>query len=234
MRIRSIIIEDEPLAQKVLKKYIQDFPTIELCGVFNDSIKAQPFVHSLKPDLIFLDINLPVVSGISFLKSLNNPPLIIFTTAYPDFALEGYELNAVDYLLKPFSFERFIKAVNKASEKWQLSKPERQNTVEDFIFIKVDKKLYRIGFEDILYFEALDDYVKVITQSKHYLTNNTLKNLLDDLPTTKFVRVHKSFIVAVSKIDYVEGNYVRIGNAEVPVGSVYKEDLVSLYKIRKK
>lgn len=232
MSIRCIIIEDEPLAQNILKKYISEFPGLELSGTYESAVAAQPYLLQDKPDILFLDINLPTISGINFLKTLNNPPLIIFTTAYPDFAIEGFELNAVDYLLKPFSLERFIKAMNKAIER--LGPKESPKPEEGFIFIKVDKKLYRLATGDILYLEAVDDYVKVFTTTRQYLTNNTLKNIQEELPATKFMRVHKSYIVCIGKIEYIEGNYIRIGGKEIPVGAVYKDDLLALYKGKRK
>lgn len=235
MIIKCAVIEDEPLAQDVLRKYIEDVPFLRLSGMYNDPIEAQPQLHTEKPDLVFLDINLPVVSGINFLKTLTNPPLVIFTTAYQDFALDGFELNAIDYLLKPFSFERFIKAVNKASERLQSANGEKGKPAdEDFLFIKVDKKLYRIAVDDIIYLEALDDYVKIKTISREYLTNNTLKSLQDELPANRFIRVHKSFIISLSKIDFIEGNYIKMQGKEVPVGAVYKDELVSLFRGKRK
>lgn len=232
MTIKCFIIEDEPLAQNILRKYISQFPGLLLAGTYDTALAAQPYLLQEKPDVIFLDINLPTISGINFLKTLTNPPLIIFTTAYPDFAVEGYELNAVDYLLKPFSLERFIKAMNKAVER--LAPKETAKGDEDSIFIKVDKKLYRLATDDINYLEAVDDYVKVITTEKQFLTNSTLKHIQEELPPSRFIRVHKSYIVCIGKIEYIEGNYIRIGGKDVPVGAVYKDDLLALYKGKKK
>ncbi len=231
---KCFIIEDEPLAQDVLKKYITDYPLLQLCGVYKTAIEAQAQMQLLKPDLIFLDINLPILSGINFLKSLYNPPLVIFTTAYTDFALDGYELNAVDYLLKPFSFERFVKAANKALELARTKDTEHLIIETGFIFIKVDRKLVRINVADIVYVEALDDYVKIVTDSKEYLTNNTLKNMQQELPSGQFMRVHKSFLVATGKIEYIEGNFIKIVTAELPIGAVYKDDVLDLFKGKKK
>ncbi len=232
MPIKCLILEDEPLAQNVLRNYIQQFSGLELIGIYGDPVEAQAFIHRAKPDIIFLDINLPKISGINFLKALSNPPLIIFTTAYQDFALEGFELNAVDYLLKPFSLERFIKAVNKAMQR--LEPREETKTDEEALFVKVDKKLYRVATEEILYLEALDDYVKVATSTKEFLTNNTLKNLQDELPPSRFMRVHKSYLVCIGKIDYIEGNYIRMGSKEIPIGAVYKEQFLTLFKGKKR
>ena len=232
MKVKCFIIEDEPLAQNVLKKYIEDYPLLELCGIYRDALEAQKDLYEIKPELLFLDINLPVISGINFLKTLNQPPLVIFTTAYPDYAIEGFELNAVDYLLKPFSYERFLKAVHKVIDRLPSSDKERGN--EESIFLKVDKKAVRVNVDEIYYLEALDDYIKVITETKNYLINSTLKNMQQELPEHKFIRVHKSYLVAREKIDYIEGNYIRIREKDIPVGAVYKEDVQALFSKKKK
>lgn len=232
MKVKCFVIEDEPLAQNVLRKYIEDFPLLELCGVYKDAIEAQKDLYEIKPELLFLDINLPVISGINFLKTLNQPPLVIFTTAYPDYAIEGFEMNAVDYLLKPFSYERFLKAVHKVLDRLHLS--EKDRPADDSIFLKVDKKAVRVNVEEIYYIEALDDYIKVITENKNYLTNSTLKNMQHELPAHKFIRVHKSYLVAREKIEYIEGNYIRIRDKDIPVGAVYKEDVQALFSKKKK
>jgi len=232
--IRCVIIEDEPLARNVLKKYIRDYPLLELAAVCNDAIEAQSVLASGNIQLLFLDINLPRLSGISFLKTLPHPPMVIFTTAYPEFAVEGFELDAIDYLLKPFSFERFLKSVNKALSKQTGShqKPAVIKNPDKFIFIKSDKKVYKIDFENILYIEATGDYVKVVTTDNQYLVNNTLKNLLEELPGSEFIRVHKSYIISRDKIKFVEGNYIKIGNTDVPIGAAYKEEISGWLKER--
>lgn len=226
---KCIIIEDEPLAQNVLKKYIDDHPALELAATCNNALNAQPILNQESIQLIFLDINLPKLSGINFLKSLPHPPLVIFTTAYPEFAVEGFELNAIDYLLKPFSFERFLKAVNKAIEK--LQKPVAiSQPADSFIFLKSDKKTYKVDLDSILYIEATGDYLKVLTTSQQLIIHNTLKNFLEELPADKFIRVHKSFVIAKNKILYFEGNYVRIGKEDIPIGASYKEEVLTSLK----
>lgn len=229
--IRCAIIEDEPLAQNVLKKYIAGYPLLQLDFVCNDAIEAQALLTENNVQLLFLDINLPRLSGISFLKTLTDPPMIIFTTAYPEFAVEGFELDAVDYLLKPFSFERFLKAVNKALAKQTGVRQSADNRNPDkFIFLKADKKVYKIDFENILYIEATGDYVKVITSDNQYVVNNTLKSLLEELPDTDFIRVHKSYIISRDKIKFVEGNYIKIGNADIPIGAAYRDEIFGWLK----
>lgn len=225
---RCLVVEDEPLAQNVLKKYIAEHPLLELAAVCADAPEAQQWLARQQAALVFLDINLPRLSGISFLKSLSRPPLVIFTTAYPEFAVEGFELDAVDYLVKPFSFERFLRAVNKALEKLERKEPPAPATS---IFIRADKKVYKINLADILYIEALDDYVKVVTTQGHYLVHDTLKSMQEELPAEQFMRVHKSYIIAGSKIVFIEGNYVKIGDRDIPIGASYREEVFARLKI---
>ena len=229
--IRCLIIEDEPLAQNVLKKYIEDLPSLELVAVCSDALEAQGIVQSKNIQLLFLDINLPKLSGINFLKTLPQPPAVIFTTAYPEFAVQGFELDAIDYLLKPFSFERFLKAVNKASAKTgrEANTAEERNT-DNFIFLKADKKVYKIDLEDILYAEATGDYVKVVAKDGQYTANITLKKLMEELPAHGFIRVHKSYIISASKIKFFEGNYVKVGTTDIPIGAAYREELFARLK----
>lgn len=225
------IIEDEPLAQNVLKKYIDEHPALELEFVCSDALEAQQLLPEHNIQLIFLDINLPRLSGINFLKTLSHPPLVIFTTAYPEYAVEGFELDAADYLVKPFSFERFLKAVNKATDKLNQAEATAANEKAiSFIFLKADRKVYKIDFEDIFYIESIGDYVKVVTKQGQYVVNNTLKNLLEELPSLEFMRVHKSFIIAKSKIIFFEGNYVKVSDKEIPIGASYREEIYARLK----
>ena len=225
-----MVIEDEPLAQNVLKKYIGEHPSLELVTICSDALEAQTLLAKQPASLLFLDINLPRLSGISFLKSLAHPPLVIFTTAYPEYAVEGFELDAIDYLVKPFSFERFLKAINKAMEKLERPAGGSAPAFSNSIFIKADKKVYKINLTDIQYLEALDDYVKVVTSQNSYLVNDTLRNLQEKLPATHFVRVHKSFIIATGSIIFFEGNFVKIGNREIPIGASYREEIFKRLK----
>lgn len=227
---RCLVVEDEPLAQNVLKKYIGEHPLLELAAVCSDAVEAQQWLAKQQAAIVFLDINLPRLSGISFLKSLSRPPLVIFTTAYPEFAAEGFELDAVDYLVKPFSFERFLKAVNKALEKLERAAPGNALSATS-IFVKADKKVYKVNLADILYIEALDDYVKVVTTQGHYLVHDTLKSLQEELPAEQFMRVHKSYIIASNKIIFIEGNYVKIGEKDIPIGASYREAVFARLKI---
>lgn len=227
--IQCAIIEDEPLAQNVLKKYIEDHPALELTAVCNNAEEAQKVLLRRDIELLFLDINLPKLSGISFLKTLPHRPLVIFTTAYPEYAVEGFELDAIDYLLKPFSFERFLKAANKAVQ--QLKKKEiAEQTTPSFIFLKAGKKVHKVNLDDILYIEAAGDYIKIMTESGQYIVNDTLKSLQDELPPVQFIRVHKSYIISRSKIKFFEGNYVKVGIADIPIGNSYKEEISTRLK----
>ena len=223
---KCIIIEDEPLAQNVLKKYIGDHPSLQLIAVCPDAMEAQTILNKQRIDLVFLDINLPKLSGVNFIKTLIHPPLVIFTTAYPEFAVEGFELNAIDYLLKPFSFERFLKAVNKAIEKINSSsviKPKE----DSFIFLKADKKIHKIDIDSIHYIEATGDYIKVVTASGQLLVNETMKKMLEDLPAHLFIRVHKGFIISRNKIRFIEGNYVQVGDKSIPIGATYRSEVIA-------
>lgn len=226
-RYKCLIIEDEPLAQNVLKKYIGDHPSMELVAICNDALEAQSILMQQTVHLLFLDINLPKLSGINFIKTLIRRPLIIFTTAYPEFAVEGFELNAVDYLLKPFSFERFLKAVNKVIEK--LNTTVQNNTAESnsFIFLKADKKNHKIDLESIHYIEAIGDYMKVVTDTGQLIINETMKKLQEELPERSFIRVHKSFIISRARIKYIEGNYVQLEERSIPIGATYRNEVLA-------
>lgn len=224
-RYKCIIIEDEPLAQNVLKKYIGEHPTLELICVCNDALEAQSVLMQQTIQLVFLDINLPKLSGINFIKTLIHPPLIIFTTAYPEFAVEGFELNAVDYLLKPFSFERFLKAVNKALEK--LSSQNSDENKPSHIFLKADKKIHKVDLDSIHFIEAIGDYMKVVTDTGQLIINETMKKLQKELPANSFIRVHKSFIISRNKIKFIEGNYVQVEDKSIPIGATYRNEVLT-------
>lgn len=216
--IKCIVVDDEPLGRNVMEKYISQTPDLVLTGVCRNAFEASRMLHSKEIDLLFLDINMPGLSGISLVKSLTKPPKVIFVTAYPEFAVEGFEVNALDYLVKPVSYERFLKSVNKARESLKLDK----KLDEDSFLIKSDKKLFRIRFEEINYIEAFGDYLKVHIEGKMLLTNETMKNIQEKLPGS-FLRVHKSFIINMSKVEFVEGNYVRVHEKDIPIGATYKD-----------
>jgi DNA-binding LytR/AlgR family response regulator len=229
MKLRCLIIEDEPPAQEILSGYIRDCGQLELVTVCPDALSALELLSRESIDLIFLDINLPRLSGLNFLKTLDRPPMVIFTTAYPEYAVEGFEANAVDYLVKPFSFERFLKAVNKAIEKKHHSPSpaeiQSQNSRQDFILLKADKKLYKVLLSDILYIEATGDYLKIFYSDKQLVVHETIVGILGKLPPDEFIRVHKSFIISINRIHYIEGNQIRIGTEFIPIGRSYKEEV---------
>lgn len=222
-----IIIEDEPLAQNILEKYVTDHPSLQLVAVCTDALEAQPILSQQKIQLIFLDINLPKLSGINFIRTLLHPPLIIFTTAYPEYAVEGFELNAVDYLLKPFSFERFLKAVNRALEKLNSENTLVAEEKMLHIFLKSDKKIHRVDLDSIQYIEAIGDYMKVVTDTGQLIVNETMKKLQEDLPVKQFIRVHKSFIISRNRIKFIEANYVQLEGKTIPIGATYRSEVLA-------
>lgn len=233
MKLRCLIIEDEPPAREIMKTYIHDCPVLELVAECGDAFRASEIMQSEKIDLLFLDINLPRLSGINFLKTLNQSPLVIFTTAYPEYAVEGFESDAVDYLVKPFAFDRFLKAVNKAMEKMVIRRQEPLRITPDkqaFILLRSDKKVYRVSFADILYIESIGDYLKVFLENKHLIIHETISGLSEQLPVNDFIRIHKSFIVAVNRINYIEGNQVKLADKFIPIGRNYRDELLKALK----
>jgi len=232
-KLKCLIVDDEPLSQDVLEKYVLDVQGLELSGICSNALEALEVIQNNEIDLLFLDINMPKLSGISFAKSLEHPPMIIFTTAYPEYAVEGFELDAVDYLVKPISFERFIKGVNKAQEYWQMRNSKNLHTdiddLKQYITIKSDKKIYKIDIRDIKYIQSYGDYIKIYTGEKMIITSETMKNIQEILKDP-FIRVHKSFLVNLSSILYVEGNQIKIGDAFIPVGLKYKDDFFAKFR----
>lgn len=223
--IKCIIVDDEPASREVLLKYTGDCPELELIQECKNAFEAGDVLQNHEVDLIFLDINMPKLSGIQFYKSLTKAPLVIFTTAYPEFAVEGFDLDAIDYLLKPFSFDRFLKAVNKVKDKKSSSLPD-----SNYIVLKADKKLYRINIVDISHLEAMGDYVKVFYNESHILVHDTFQNLLSNFTSSDIHRIHKSFAVSLSKIDCIEGNQVRIGDKSIPIGQSYRSEFLKLFE----
>lgn len=228
MKINCLIIDDEPSSQIVLKTFIDRVDFLSLANVCNNAVEALSFLNTNTTiDLLFLDINMPKISGLEFYKSLKNPPLVIFTTAYPQYAVDGFEVNAIDYLLKPFSFDRFLSAANKALEN---SIPAQNNGSNSFIFIKADKKLHKINTANIKYIEAFGDYVKIHTSEKYLLTNNRFKNILNLLDKTTFIQVHKSFAINIHMVSVIEGNQILINSTKIPIGLTYKSEFLKKFK----
>jgi DNA-binding LytR/AlgR family response regulator len=231
MKINCLIIDDEPASQIVLKNFIADVGFLELRCICNNAIEAIEKLKELNDiDLLFLDVNMPKISGLTFYKSLQNPPDVIFTTAYPQYAVDGFEVNAIDYLLKPFSFDRFFTAVNKVLEKrFSNGNQTNGNQKEDehFMFIKSNKTLHKINFEDILFVEAYGDYVKVHQDQQCILTNATFTSVLETLPRDIFVRTHKSFAINFKKMNSICGNQIMISKYKIPIGQKYKGEFMN-------
>jgi DNA-binding LytR/AlgR family response regulator len=215
-----MIVEDEPVSQDLLRKYISELPQLELASVCSNAIAAGEELRKTKVDLLFLDINMPKLSGSDFYASLINPPAVIFTTAYPEFAVNGFELNAIDYLVKPFPFERFVKAVGKFLDK-------RQSNVSSYVILQADKKTYKVDLSEIQLIEAMGDYVKVRTDTSTLIVHQTLQKLSEQLPSGSFKRIHKSFIISMSKLQYIEGNMAVVAAQKVPIGQTYRSDFLS-------
>jgi two-component system, LytTR family, response regulator len=233
--MKCTVIDDEPYALELIRDYIQRTPFLELSNCFSNPFKAMDFLNREKVDLIFLDINMPELSGIQLYKSLNLPPLVIFTTAYPEFAAESYEYNAVDYLVKPVKYERFLKAVNKAStiihpvvSPSTPSGQEHQKQTDDFIFIKSGNRLVKVFPADILYVEAEGNYMCFHTKGKKIMSLLTAREVFELLPGDRFVRIHKSFIISLDHIDAIERHDVIVGGKEIPIGNTYREHFLSI------
>ncbi len=236
--MNAIIVDDEPLALDVLETYINQINEVNLLAKCSNALEANEALQTHDVDLMFLDIQMPQLTGIDFLKTLTKPPLVIFTTAYANYAIEGFELNAVDYLLKPISLDRFMKAVNKASEQHALLHPEPSaaqssgNDDPNFIFVKADKKLVKVKYDDIIYIEGLKDYVIIRTNTGRVITLQTMKSLEVKMPSNTFRRIHRSYIVNVDKIQAVIGNMVEVIEKNqakhLPVGKNYRDDLLDL------
>lgn len=232
-----IIVDDEPLAQDVLETYIEKIDDFNLIAKCSNAFEANQALQDHDIDLMFLDIQMPQLTGTDFLKTLANPPIVIFTTAYPNYAVEGFELNALDYLLKPISMDRFMKASNKAIEQFKLSSSEGGSSSEmvdskDFFFVKADKKLIKVNYADILYIEGLKDYVIIRMDKSRVITLQTMKSLEVKMPTSMFKRIHRSYIVNTTKINAIVGNMVELtekGQAKhLPIGKNYREELLKM------
>lgn len=227
-KIKVIIVEDEPLAAKVLADYIAQIPFLELKGQFKDALTATEYLRDHIVDLILLDIHLPKLKGMTFIKTLSNPPAIIITSAYHQYALEGYALNVTDYLLKPIEFERFLEAVNKV---WaRKSKDLDDGFIRDFLLLNIDRKKVKISFTDIVYIESQREYIKVITLNKAFTSKMSIGQMEDHLPQDLFKRVHRSFIISVDKITSFDANEVEVNGISIPIGRKYKEVVPSLFR----
>jgi DNA-binding LytR/AlgR family response regulator len=224
--IRCLIVDDEPLASKIIATYLKPIHNLELVRICHNSIEAFNVLNEDEIDLIFLDINMPEISGIDFLKTLENPPHVIITTAYREFAVESFELDVVDYLIKPIPLQRFMKAMSRVNKLVSLNEDHEAPPNEDrFIFLKVDKKMLKIALDEIYYIESLKDYIRVNTDSGSYITHQTLTGITNILPQHEFLRIHRSFTVHLDKVTAIQGNALELDGKWLPIGRNYTHDV---------
>lgn len=230
--MKCIIVDDEPLAIEIMESYVGKVEQLKLEGTFRNAVTAFTFLQQHPVDLIFLDIQMPKLSGIDFLKTLKNPPKIIFTTAFRDYALDGFELEVADYLLKPIPFDRFLKAVAKVLHQQPTAQatpaPPKADPNENYVYFKVDKKMIKVRMSEILFIESIKDYVKVKTGEKEIVTQQKISYLEESLPKETFMRIHRSFIVNREKIDAYSATDMEIGKFHIPIGRNYKNDVMKL------
>jgi DNA-binding LytR/AlgR family response regulator len=240
--MKCLAIDDEPLALDIIREFCNKINFLHLVAASTNPVEAVRILNQQSIDLIFLDIQMPNISGLEFIRSIKNPPLVIFTTAFANYALDGFELNAIDYLVKPFSFERFFRAVNKAYEIFSLKETKNLSSSENFteareitkyLMVKVEYSTVKVDLENILYIEGLKDYVKIYSGKKPLLTKSTMKHIEDKLPADEFIRVHKSFIVAFSKIESIENNRIVMGEKRIPIGNQYKQGFYKMLESKK-
>jgi DNA-binding LytR/AlgR family response regulator len=231
-KLSCIIVDDEPVARKILHEFVEQVPFLDLHGKFENALKAELFLKSNKVDLIFLDIEMPKVSGLQFLQRLNIESLVILTTAFPQYALEGYELDIIDYLLKPFALSRFLKAVQKAKDYYELKSRTVAVPQPDYIFIKSDKRIEKIRLCDIIYVESVGNYVAVYTDEQKILAYLTLKSLEAQLPPGDFMKIHQSYMVNAARINAIDGNEIKIGNKSLPMSRNYRENVMKIVQQR--
>jgi len=234
-KIKCLVIDDEQPARDILHKHIEGVESLELTGSCNNAVEALSFLQSNSVDLLFLDIQMPHILGTNFMRTLKNPPKVIFTTAYRKYAVEGFELDAVDFLLKPISFDRFLKAVNKILHlnlQSNLTEPDKNENAKEpaqpFLYFRSDRKMVKVLFNDILYIEGLRDYIKIFTTTKTIVTKHLLASLQEMLPADSFLRIHRSYIVSISKIDSYNADIIEIAKKELPIGRLYKHDVNKL------
>lgn len=221
--ISCVIIEDEPLAAKLMASYIEKIEELELLGQFENPFEAWSFLQREEVDLIFLDIQMPELNGIQLAKLIGQRSSIIFTTAYPDYAVDGFEVQALDYLVKPISLQRFLRAVDRYKENKKVSEPKTQNSEATYLFVKTEYRHQKIDFDDILYLKGMGDYVSIHTRKGRIMTLENMKSFESSLPSDRFMRVHKSYLIALDKIDFVERNKIKIDQEMIPIGATYQE-----------
>jgi len=238
-QINCIAVDDEPLALDIIEDYAAKIPYLQLSAVFDNPIEAINYLKTNQVDLIFLDIQMDDLTGVQMLKVIEKKPEVIFTTAYEQYALQGYELNVADYLLKPISFERFLKAVEKVYKKIDMPKPDcpeqsdKEQFTSDFMFVKTEFRMQKINFADILYIEGQGDYLRIITTKEKIMTLQNFKKMEDVLPRGKFIRIHKSYMVAINKIDSIERNRIKIGETHISISETYRKNFYDLLEERR-
>ncbi|MEO8238422.1 MAG: LytTR family DNA-binding domain-containing protein [Flavobacterium sp.] len=227
MKIKCLLIDDEPLAIKVLQNYFTNFTDFEIIGTFNNSLEALDFINSTPVDAVFLDINMPMMTGFELISLIENKTKVIITTAFREFAAESYDLDVLDYLVKPIPLPRFIKCINKITTEYNLKNNIKSEASkgDSHIFIKVDKKMMKINIEEILFVEGMKEYIKVVTPDKTYITHKSLTSLSEELPNDKFLRIHKSYVIALNKVKSIEGNRIQIVNHTIPIGRNYSKEV---------
>ncbi|KRD12505.1 two-component system response regulator [Flavobacterium sp. Root901] len=227
MKIKCVLIDDEPLAIKVLQNYFNNFTDFEVIGTFNNSLEALDFINSTAVDAVFLDINMPMMTGFELISLIENKTKVIITTAFREFAAESYDLDVLDYLVKPIPLPRFIKCINKITTEYNLKNNIKIDVTkgDSHIFIKVDKKMMKINIEEILFIEGMKEYIKVVTPDKTYITHKSLTSLSEELPGDRFLRIHKSYVIALNKVKSIEGNRIQIQSYTIPIGRNYSKDV---------
>ncbi|MEO8534087.1 MAG: LytTR family DNA-binding domain-containing protein [Flavobacterium sp.] len=227
MKIKCVLIDDEPLAIKVLQNYFNNFSDFEVIGTFNNSLEALDFINSTPVDAVFLDINMPMMTGFELISLIENKTKVIITTAFREFAAESYDLDVLDYLVKPIPLPRFIKCINKITTEYNLKNNIKVETTkgDSHIFIKVDKKMMKINIEEILFVEGMKEYIKVVTPDKTYITHKSLTSLSEELPADRFLRIHKSYVIALNKVKSIEGNRIQIQSYTIPIGRNYSKEV---------
>lgn len=234
--MNCIAVDDEPLALDIIESYVNKHPDLNLIARCNNAAEASEILKTRKVDLMFLDIQMPEISGLNFIKSLEQKPLFMFTTAYPDYALEGFELDAIDYLLKPIAYDRFEKGVEKAKEYYEVKKNKGAAETDmdnDFIFVKANQKLIKLAYSDIYYVEAFADYVKIFLEDKKIVTLQTMKNMEKKLPSEMFSRVHRSYIVNRNHVQSFSTSMCEVNDVRIPIGKNYKDGFISVMKSNK-
>lgn len=239
MKINCIAVDDEPFALEKIKGYIERVETFHLAGVFGNALDAMAFLNHHQVEVVFLDVQMEELTGIQMIESMAEKPVIVLTTAYDQYSIKGYDLNVTDYLLKPYSFQRFLQAVNKVYDALTVRTKARpglisngsENEQKGFIFVRAEGKLIKVNYDEILYIEGMKDYVRIHTADRRIMTLQRISNLIDNLPESRFARVHRSYIVAIDKIDAIQGRSVVVNNETIPIGASYKKHF--LYVIEK-